>query len=152
MAQTLRVIRKADSPQGSAHSAMNCPAPSISPRETTLPAAPKAASAGGAEKRVVQLIAQQAAVQPNALALSAGTRQATYAQLESDAAQWAHHLRALGVGPESLVGLCLERSPDFVVAALAIMQCGAAYLPLEATPASREKPVDAVTVSGKFQG
>ena len=110
---------------------MNCPAPFISPRETTAPIELKAATAGGAEKRVAQLIAQQAALRPNALALSMGTRHVTYAQLETGAAQLANHLRSLGVGPESLVGLCLERSPEFVVAALAIMQCGAAYLPLD---------------------
>ena len=67
-----------------------------------------------------------------------GSEKLTYAELELQASQLANYLRSLGAGPEVLVGLCLERSPQFVIAALAIMQCGAAYLPMDlAHPAER---------------
>ena len=55
----------------------------------------------------------------------------TYAELNARANQLAHHLRALGVGPEVLVGLCLERSLDMVVGLLGILKAGGAYVPLD---------------------
>ena len=55
----------------------------------------------------------------------------SYGELEPRANQLAHHLRALGVGPEVVVGLCLERSPAMMVALLAILKAGGAYLPLD---------------------
>ena len=55
----------------------------------------------------------------------------TYEQLNTRANQLAHHLRTLGVGPDVLVGLCLNRSLDMVVALLAILKAGGAYIPLD---------------------
>jgi natural product biosynthesis luciferase-like monooxygenase protein len=66
----------------------------------------------------------------------------TYRELEDRANRLAHCLRARGAGPGTLVGLCLERSLDLVVAALAVLKSGAAYLPLDpAYPADRLRQV-----------
>ncbi|MGI8437054.1 MAG: non-ribosomal peptide synthetase [Chthoniobacterales bacterium] len=83
-------------------------------------------------------IAQQAALQPEQLAVALGADRLSYRELETRASQLAHHLRLSDIGPDSLVALCLERSPEFVVAALAVLKCGAAYLPMDsAHPAER---------------
>jgi amino acid adenylation domain-containing protein len=76
------------------------------------------------------LIAQQALATPCATAVTCGSEVLTYAELESRSNQMAQFLRALGVGPEKVVGLYLDRSPSMVVAALAILKAGGAYLPL----------------------
>ena len=87
---------------------------------------------------VPELIAAQARQNPDRIALATDADELSYGDLEHGAAQLANHLRLLGAGPEMLVGLCLERSPQFVIAALAIMKCGAAYLPMDsAHPAER---------------
>ena len=55
----------------------------------------------------------------------------SYAALEAHANRLAHHLQSLGVGPETIVGLLAERSPEMVVGLLAILKAGGAYLPLD---------------------
>lgn len=55
----------------------------------------------------------------------------TYRELNDRANQVAHHLRTLGVGPESVVGICMERSVEMVVGLLGILKAGGAYLPLD---------------------
>ena len=90
------------------------------------------------EQLVPRMIAARARLNPDGVALVMASEKLTYAELELRATQLANYLRALGAGPEVLVGLCLDRSPQFVIAALAIMQCGAAYLPMDlAHPAER---------------
>src|SRR5262249_39253113 len=60
-----------------------------------------------------------------------GDEQLSYGELEVRANQLAHHLRALGVGAERVVGVCLERSLELVVALIAILKAGGGYLPLD---------------------
>jgi amino acid adenylation domain-containing protein len=55
----------------------------------------------------------------------------TYRELNRRANQLAHHLRALGVGPETRVGICVERSPEMVIGLYGILKAGAAYVPLD---------------------
>ncbi|MEO5346141.1 MAG: amino acid adenylation domain-containing protein [Magnetococcus sp. YQC-9] len=79
-----------------------------------------------------QLVEKQAQATPHAMALICDDgRTLTYAQLDEKANQLAHHLRTLGVGPDRLVGVCLERNQELVVALLAILKAGGAYVPLD---------------------
>lgn len=77
------------------------------------------------------LFEAQVARRPDAVAVVCDGEQLTYAELNRRANRLAHHLQSLGVGPEVLVGLCLERSLEMVVAVLAILKAGGAYLPLD---------------------
>ncbi|MCY1023392.1 non-ribosomal peptide synthetase [Pyxidicoccus sp. MSG2] len=87
---------------------------------------------------VHELFSQQAARTPDAVAVSYGAHALTYRELDARSNQLARHLRSLGVGPEVLVGLCVERSVDLIVSMLGILKAGGAYLPLEASyPAER---------------
>ncbi len=76
--------------------------------------------------------AAQAARTPGALAVTMrGGESLTYRELADRASRLARHLRALGVGPESRVGLLAERSPALVVGILGVLEAGGAYLPLD---------------------
>ena len=77
------------------------------------------------------LFAEQAARTPDATAVVFEQRTLSYAELDAQANQLAQHLRALGVGPESVVGLCVERSPSMLIGLLGILKAGGAYLPLD---------------------
>ncbi|RKH54152.1 non-ribosomal peptide synthetase, partial [Corallococcus llansteffanensis] len=85
------------------------------------------------------LFEAQARRVPDALAVVApGEARLTYGELDAQANQLAHHLRSLGVGPEVLVGVCLERTPRLLVALLGILKAGGAYVPLDPSyPADR---------------
>src|SRR4029077_5192255 len=84
-----------------------------------------------AERCVPELVSAQAAANPLALAVAHGSNSLSYGELEVKANRLARHLRSLGLGPETPVGLCLGHSIDFVVGALAILKAGGAYLPLD---------------------
>ena len=68
---------------------------------------------------------------PDRIALEFENQHLTYAQLNSRANQVAYHLRALGVGPEVVVAICMERCPEMVVALLGILKAGGAYMPID---------------------
>jgi amino acid adenylation domain-containing protein len=83
------------------------------------------------DRCIHELFEEQAARRPQAVAVSFEDRQLTYGELNRRANQLAHHLRALGVGPETLVGICVERSLEMVVGLLGILKAGGAYVPLD---------------------
>ncbi len=80
---------------------------------------------------VHELFAAQAARRPEATALTFEREHLSYGELDRRTNQLAHHLRALGVGPEMRVGLCAERSVELVVGMLGILKAGGAYVPLD---------------------
>ena len=84
-----------------------------------------------ADRCVHHLFEEQAAITPDAVALIHEHRHLSYAELNSLANRLAHYLQALGAGPESLVGICVTRSPRMLVGLLAILKAGAAYVALD---------------------
>jgi non-ribosomal peptide synthetase component F len=80
---------------------------------------------------LVDLFAAQVAARPRAIALSLGSAHLSYADLDARAEQLAERLTAAGARPGAMVGLCLPRSLDLIVALVAILKSGAAYLPLD---------------------
>lgn len=91
-----------------------------------------------AQNCVHELVEEQARLRPDAVAIADGNRFLSYRKLDSRAAELANQLRALGVGPDITVGVCLQGSIAMVVSALAILKAGGAYLPLDpAYPARR---------------
>ncbi|MFN8494520.1 MAG: amino acid adenylation domain-containing protein [Caldilineaceae bacterium] len=87
---------------------------------------------------VHHLIEQQATRRPDAIAVVLDANEGapltlTYRELNQRANQLAHHLQALGVGADQLVGICLEQSVQMVVAVLGVLKAGGAYVPLDAT-------------------
>jgi amino acid adenylation domain-containing protein len=77
-----------------------------------------------------QLFEAQATSTPDRSALRFNDEVLTYRELNERANQLAHYLRSVGVGPDSLVGLCVERSAQMIVAVLGILKAGGAYVPL----------------------
>ncbi len=85
-----------------------------------------------------QLFEAQVARTPEAVAVSFGEQEISYRELNGRANQLAHYLQGLGSGPETLVALYLDRSGEMVIAILAVLKAGAAYLPLDlSSPAER---------------
>ncbi|WP_333183873.1 amino acid adenylation domain-containing protein [Microcoleus sp. B3-D7] len=78
-----------------------------------------------------ELFAAQTERTPDAVAAICENEQLTYRQLNAKANQIAHYLQSLGVKPEVLVGICLERSLEMLVAILGILKVGAAYVPVD---------------------
>ncbi|MCA1654889.1 MAG: amino acid adenylation domain-containing protein, partial [Pseudonocardiaceae bacterium] len=86
---------------------------------------------GSAGNTVADLLAQQAARSPDAVALVCGEQRLTYAELDAAVDRMARLLLARGAGPERIVALALPRSTEMIVALFAVLRAGAAYLPLE---------------------
>ncbi|WP_369679405.1 non-ribosomal peptide synthase/polyketide synthase [Streptomyces albidoflavus] len=82
-------------------------------------------------RTVVELVAERVAAAPEAVALRHGDTSVPYAELGRRSDQLARHLLALGAGPERRIGISLPRTPDLVIAALAVLKTGAAYVPLD---------------------
>jgi amino acid adenylation domain-containing protein len=80
---------------------------------------------------VTELFEARAARRPEAVAVSYQGETLTYGELNARANRFARRLRSLGVGPEVLVGLCVERGLDLLTAMLAVLKAGGAYLPLD---------------------
>ncbi|HTU58674.1 MAG TPA: condensation domain-containing protein, partial [Polyangiales bacterium] len=84
-----------------------------------------------AERCLHELFEEQVERSPYAVAVSSGAGQISYAELNARSNQLARRFRTWGVGPDVLVGVCLERSVNMVVALLAILKAGGAYLALD---------------------
>jgi non-ribosomal peptide synthetase component F len=82
---------------------------------------------------VPHLVSMQAATTPDAVAISQDNQILNYCELNQRANQLAHYLQTLSVGPNTLVGVCAERSQDMVVGLLGILKAGGAYVPLDPT-------------------
>ncbi len=81
--------------------------------------------------RVHDLFSAQARRTPDAVAVVHGEERLTYAELERRSARLTNALRRRGVGPESRVGVCMRRTPELLVALLAVLRGGGAYVPLD---------------------
>jgi len=85
-----------------------------------------------------QLFEAQAVRTPNVDAVVCNGERLTYGELNVAARVWAHHLVSLGVGPGARVGICVERSVNFIIGILAVLKAGAAYVPIDSDfPAER---------------
>ena len=104
--------------------------PDVTPASVRTGAAGAAAD-GGDDRFVHEVVAEQAARRPDAPAVMAGRTRLSYRELDSSANRLAHYLVEIGAGPESVIGVHLERGVDVIRAILAIMKAGACYLPLD---------------------
>lgn len=96
------------------------------------------AEASAAPLLLHELFEAQVAAAPDAVAVATGEAQLSYRELNERANQLAHTLRRWGIGPDSLVGICMERSLELVVAMLGALKAGAAYVPIDPSyPAAR---------------
>ena len=98
---------------------------------TSLAAWNSTAADWPAQRTLHGLLRAQAAAAPGRTALRFGTQALTYADLHARADRIADALHARGVRPGHLVGVCLDRHPDLVAGMLAVLACGAAYVPLD---------------------
>ncbi|MBK5491094.1 amino acid adenylation domain-containing protein [Bacillus sp. TH17] len=86
-----------------------------------------------AQVTIHELFEKQAMIYPNSIAVTYEKGKVTYRELNERANQLAHYLQKKGVGPDTLVGLCVERSLEMIVGILGILKAGGAYVPLDPT-------------------
>ena len=85
------------------------------------------------DKCIHQLFEMRVELAPDNVAVISGDQTLSYREVNASANQLARHLRALGVGPDVRVAICIERSPELVVGLLAILKAGGAYVPIDPT-------------------
>jgi amino acid adenylation domain-containing protein len=91
---------------------------------------------------IPQLFEEQVQITPNAIAVSSDGGEISYDQLNQEANRLARRLRDVGAKPDTLVALCIRRSPEMIAALMAVLKSGAAYLPLDPTlPADRLRSI-----------
>ncbi|MDQ0792946.1 amino acid adenylation domain-containing protein [Streptomyces sp. B1I3] len=83
------------------------------------------------ERCLHEAFEERAAADSEAVALVRGAEEWTYGEVNAAANRLARHLRGLGAGPGGRVGICLDRSPDLLVAVLGVLKSGSAYVPLD---------------------
>jgi amino acid adenylation domain-containing protein len=83
------------------------------------------------QKTVPELFEEQVRIAPEQVAVDHEGEQLTYSELNRRSNQLAHHLRSLGVGPDAIVGICVDQSPVMAIGILGILKAGGAYLPLD---------------------
>ncbi|WP_144572332.1 non-ribosomal peptide synthetase [Bacillus paramycoides] len=83
------------------------------------------------ESMIHELFEKQVARTPDAVAVVYEGGKLTYQELNEKSNQLAHYLQKRGIGPESLVGICVERSPDMIIGLFGILKAGGAYVPLD---------------------
>ncbi|NET37601.1 MAG: AMP-binding protein [Cyanothece sp. SIO1E1] len=120
--QLLHVLASSPHPYASLTTSSSAPKTHLG--QTTLPAQVQG---------IHHLFATQAAEYPDRLALVCEDQQLTYAELNTRADQLAHYLKSIGVGPEVIIPIYLERSVELIIAMLAVLKTGGAYLPLDPT-------------------
>nr|AYN44308.1 nonribosomal peptide synthetase [Cloning vector H69C977B_s16] len=125
------MVRAPDEPVARLSLAVKAPSPVHEARVESAPAVTTAQTLTG-------WFEAQAERSPNATALTFGETHLSYAELNARANVLAHALRDHGVGPESLVGICVDRSAELVVSILGVLKAGGAYVPLDpASPKDR---------------
>jgi len=84
------------------------------------------------QSKLIQLLfEEQVERTPAVVAVECGSQSMSYAELNARANQLAHYLRQFGIGPESKVGICMERCPELMVALLGVLKAGGAYVPMD---------------------
>ncbi|MFB7958176.1 amino acid adenylation domain-containing protein [Streptomyces sp. NPDC056045] len=87
-----------------------------------------------------RLVEERVAAGPGVVAVTHGDRCWTYGEVNARANRLAHHLRGMGISPDTLVGVCLDRSPELIATLLGILKAGAAFVPVDP-----EYPADRIT-------
>src|SRR5215218_1570321 len=121
---------------GALEGAPECPLESIevlpeAERRQVLEEWNRTAAEYPADRCIHELFEVQAARTPGAVAVRFEEAALTYDELNRSANRLAHHLRALGVGPDARVAICVERGAEMVAGLLAILKAGGAYVPLD---------------------
>ncbi len=125
----LRLLK--DVAQNADRSVWDLPLVSEAEREEQLVTWNATSHAYASDRCIHELFEEQARAHADAVAVVSGEQTLTYGQLSEQSNRLAHHLCTRGVGPEQVVGVCMERTAQMVVALLGILKAGAAYLPLD---------------------